>query len=252
VVLGCWSFDYGFSRFILEVGKGLTTMTEARSFKYLDLITGLFITLFIVSNLISTRIIHFIGDLNFDAGTLMFPFTYIFNDLLTEVYGYKRSRRVIWIGFLALIVAAATIALVGLFDPAEDWREAAAWKAVMGQVPRIVMASLVAYFVGEFTNSYVLARVKVKTEGRHLWFRLIASTAAGQILDTLLFASIAFMGVLGWGLWWNLVWSNYVFKVGIELLLLPFTLMVVRKVKRTENADVYDRDTSFSPFHWGD
>ena len=225
-------------------------MTDNRSYKYIDLITGLFATLLIVSNFASTRIIEMGGGLSFDAGTLMFPFTYIFNDLLTEVYGYNRSRRVIWIGFMALTISAVSLGLVGLFPPAEGWELADAWDSIMGLVPRIVGASLLAYFVGEFVNSYVLAKLKVKTEGKHLWFRLIGSTAVGQIFDTLIFASIAFIGVLDWDLWLTLVVSNYVFKVGIEIILLPFTAFVVSRIKKAEGADVYDRQTRFSPFRW--
>lgn len=221
-------------------------------YKYLDLITGLFATLLIVSNTCSTRLISLGGVLNFDAGTLMFPFTYIFNDLLTEVYGYRRSRRVIWIGFLALVVSAAAVGLAGLFPPAPGWDQAEAWDAVLGLLPRIVAASLAAYFTGEFVNSYVLAKLKVRTEGRRLWLRLIGSTAAGQVFDTLIFASIAFIGVIGWGPWWSLVWSNYVFKVGLEIVLLPLTALVLAKVKKAEDSDVYDRDTRFSPFRWRD
>lgn len=221
-------------------------------YKYLDLITGLFATLLIVSNFASTRIIELGWGLNFDAGTLMFPFTYIFNDLLTEVYGYGRGRRVIWIGFLALVISAASLGLVGLFPPAEGWDQAPAWDAVMGLVPRIVGASLVAYFVGEFVNSYVLAKLKVKTDGRHLWFRLIGSTAVGQVFDTLIFAAIAFAGVLDWSLWLTLVWSNYLFKVGVEVILLPVTILAVRRIKRAEDSDVYDRETRFSPFRWNE
>jgi len=227
-------------------------MNSPTPYKYLDLITGLFATLLIVSNFASTRIIDFGWGLSFDAGTLMFPFTYIFNDLLTEVYGYSRSRRVIWIGFLALIISAASLALVGLFPPAQGWELADPWDAIMGLVPRIVAASLVAYFVGEFVNSYVLAKLKVKTEGRHLWFRLIGSTAVGQVFDTLIFASIAFIGVMDWDLWLTLVVSNYIFKVGIEVILLPVTALVVSLVKKAEGSDVYDRDTRFSPFRWSE
>jgi len=228
-------------------------MTETNGrYKYLDLITGLFATLLIVSNFASTRIIYLGWGMSFDAGTLMFPMTYIFNDLLTEVYGYSRSRRVIWIGFLALIISAVSLGLVGLFPPAEGWEEAAAWDRVMGLVPRIVGASLAAYFVGEFVNSYVLAKLKVKTQGRHLWLRLIGSTAIGQVFDTLIFASIAFIGVMSWDLWLTLVLSNYVFKVGIEVLLLPLTALVVSGVKRAEGVDAYDRETRFSPFRWNE
>ncbi|UQZ89958.1 transporter [Deltaproteobacteria bacterium Smac51] len=228
----------------------MNTSVNNGSFKFLDLITALFATLLIVSNYASTRIIDLPAGLSFDAGTLMFPFTYIFNDLLTEVYGYKRSRRVIWIGFLALLISALSMGVVGLFPPAEGWEQAAAWDSVMGVVPRIVVASLAAYFVGEFVNSVVLAKLKVKTGGRHLWFRLIGSTAVGQIFDTLIFASIAFIGVLDWDLWLTLVISNYIFKVGIEVVFLPVTAWVVNSFKKIEKSDVYDRQTSFSPFHW--
>ena len=223
---------------------------NSQDYKYLDIITGLFATLLIVSNFASTRIIDFVWALEFDAGTLMFPLTYIFNDLLTEVYGYSRSRRVIWIGFTALVISALSMYLAGLFPPAAGWDQAAAWDSVMGVVPRIVAASLTAYFVGEFVNSYVLAKLKVKTEGRHLWFRLIGSTAVGQVFDTLIFASIAFIGVLDWDLWLTVVISNYVFKVGIEVILLPLTALVVGRVKKLEGADVYDRETRFSPFRF--
>ena len=225
-------------------------MTTQPRFKYLDLITGLFATLLIVSNFASTRFIDFMWGLEFDAGTLMFPLTYIFNDLMTEVYGYSRSRRVIWIGFLALIISAGSMALAGFFPPAEGWDQAEAWDAIMGLVPRIVLASLVAYFAGEFVNSYVLAKMKVKTEGRYLGLRLIGSTAVGQIFDTLIFASIAFIGAVGWDLWLTIVVSNYLFKVGVEIVLLPVTILVVSRIKKAEDSDVYDRETRFSPFRF--
>ncbi|MDR2725173.1 MAG: queuosine precursor transporter [Candidatus Adiutrix sp.] len=227
-------------------------MPEQRTFKYLELITALFATLLIVSNTCSTRLISLGGVLEFDAGTLVFPFTYILNDLTTEVYGYRRSRRVIWTGFLALIISAAAIALVGIFDPAEGWEGAEAWDTILGLWPRLVIASLAAYFTGEFVNAYALAKLKVRTGGRGLAPRLICSTAAGQIFDTLIFASIAFIGVIDWNLWWRLVWSNYVFKVGAEILLLPLIAPLVNWVKRAEDCDFYDRKTSFSPFLWWD
>ena len=225
-------------------------MTEQRTFKYLELITALFATLLIVSNTCSTRFISLGGVFEFDAGTLVFPFSYILNDLVTEVYGYRRSRRVIWTGFLALGISAAAIALAGLFDPAEGWDGAEAWDSILGLWPRLVIASLTAYFVGEFVNAYVLAKLKVRTEGRRLGLRLLGSTAVGQVFDTLIFASIAFIGVIDQGLWWRLVWSNYLFKVGMEILLLPLVAFLVAWVKRAEDYDFYDRDTSFSPFRW--
>lgn len=220
-------------------------------YKYIDAITALFATLLIVSNLASTRLIHFGWGLEFDAGTIMFPATYIFNDLLTEVYGYRRSRRVIWLGFLALVITSLGLFVAGLFPPAEGWEGAEAWDSVMAVVPRLVLASLAAYFAGEFANSVVLAKMKVKTEGRFLRCRLIASTAVGQVFDTVIFAAVAFLGVLPWSLWVTLVVSNYVFKVGLEALMLPVTTRVVAWVKRQENADVYDVGTDFTPFSLG-
>jgi uncharacterized integral membrane protein (TIGR00697 family) len=220
--------------------------------KYLDLITALFATLLIVSNTCSTRLVSLGGVFDFDAGTLVFPFTYILNDIMTEVYGFRRSRRVIWIGFLALIISAVALAAVGRLDPAPGWDGAEAWDSILGLWPRLVLGSLTAYFTGEFINSYVLAKLKVKTEGRRLGLRLIGSTAVGQVFDTLIFAAIAFLGVISWDVWWSLVWSNYVFKVGAEILLLPLTTRVVNRLKLAENCDFYDRDTRFSPFRWWD
>ena len=225
-------------------------MTGQRPYKYLDIITALYAALLIVSNTCSTRLINFGGVFNFDAGTLIFPFTYILNDLTTEVYGFRRSRRVIWIGFLTLVISAAAIILVSLFDPAEGWDGAEAWDSILGLWPRLVVASLIAYLVGEFINSYILAKLKVRTGGRRLGFRLIASTIAGQAFDTIIFASIAFIGVIGWEAWWSLVWSNYVFKVGMEILLLPLIALVVNRVKLAEDCDFYDRETRFSPLGW--
>lgn len=227
-------------------------MTGPRPFKYLDLITALFATLLIISNTCSTRLVSLGGVFQFDAGTLVFPFTYILNDVLTEVYGFRRGRRVIWTGFLALALSAAALAAVGRLDPAEGWEGAEAWEAVLGLWPRLVFASLAAYFTGEFINAYILAKLKIKTGGRRLSLRLIGSTAAGQIFDTLIFASIAFLGVIDWEAWRRLVWSNYVFKVGAEILLLPLIVPLVNMVKRAENCDFYDRETDFSPFRWWD
>ena len=227
-------------------------MTEHRTFKYLDLITALFAALLLISNTCSTRLVSLGGVLNFDAGTLVFPFTYMLNDVMTEVYGFRRGRRVIWIGFLTLALSALSLAAVGRLAPAPGWDGAEAWDSVLGLWPRLVLASLTAYFTGEFINAYILAKLKVKTEGRRLRLRLIGSTAAGQVFDTLIFASVAFLGVIGWEAWWSLVWSNYVFKVGAEILLLPLTVPAVNRLKRAEDCDFYDRETKFSPFRWWD
>jgi len=221
-----------------------------RSYRYLDLITALFVVVLVVSNIASTKVV-LLGPLTFDGGTLLFPLAYIFGDVLTEVYGYKRSRRVIWIGFFLLLLSAVTFGLVNaLPTPADEFsqRSAEAFSTILGLVPRIVLASLVAYWVGEFANSYILARLKVATQGRFLALRTISSTLVGQGLDTAIFLLVAFYGVWDNNLLWTVFVSNYIFKVGIEALFTPVTYGVVGFLKRAENEDYYDRDTRFSPF----
>lgn len=225
-------------------------MAGVTQFKFFGLIAGIFASILITSSIASTRIISFPGGLIFDAGTILFPFSYIFNDLLTEVYGYNRSRQVIWTGFMGLILMVVTLGLAGLFPPAPGWELSRAWGEVLGVVPRLALASLCAYLVGEFVNSYVLAKLKIKTKGTYLWFRLVCSSMLGQVFDTLIFASIAFIGVLSWDMWFHLVWSNYIFKVGVEIILLPLTIIVVGYLKKTEKIDYYDYFTDFSPFRW--
>ncbi len=197
----------------------------------LDLLTVLFVTLLIVSNVASTRFIS-VGPFTFDGGTLIFPLTYILNDILTEVYGYECARRVIWLGFGALLLASLVLVFVNLWPPAQGWDGDSAWQSIFGLMPRLVLASFVAYLVGEFTNAALLAKMKAKLAGRLLPLRLLASTAVGQFIDTLLFASVAFLGVLELSLWWNLLWSNYIFKMGLEVLLLPFTILIVHYLRK--------------------
>lgn len=221
-----------------------------RSYRYLDLITALFVVVLIVSNIASTKVVLF-GPFTFDGGTLLFPLAYIFGDVLTEVYGYKRSRRVIWIGFFLLLLSALTFGLVGaLPTPADEFsqKSAEAFSTILGLVPRIVLASLVAYWVGEFANSYILARLKVATQGRFLALRTIGSTLVGQGLDTAIFLLVAFYGLWDNSLLWTVFVSNYIFKVGVEVLFTPLTYGVVGFLKRAENEDYYDRDTRFNPF----
>ncbi|MDR2422638.1 MAG: queuosine precursor transporter, partial [Deltaproteobacteria bacterium] len=200
--------------------------------KFLTLIAGLFAGFILISNLASTRIIQ-VGFLTFDAGTLMFPLTYIFGDLLTEVYGFAKSRQIIWTGFLTLVLATLCLYGASLFPSAPGWNGDEAWFAVMGLVPRLALASLVAYLVGEFANSMTLAKMKAKRPQTGPAWRFVASTLVGQFFDTLLFASIAFLGVLASGQWWALVGSNFIFKVGVEIVLLPLTLFVVRRIKKS-------------------
>lgn len=221
-----------------------------KPYRYLDLITALFGVVLVVSNIASTKVVQ-LGPLTFDGGTLLFPLAYIFGDVLTEVYGYKRSRRVIWSGFFLLLLATLTFAAVNALPSPNDaasQNSAQAFAALLGLVPRIVAASLVAFWVGEFVNSYILAKLKVRTQGRWLWLRTISSTLVGQALDTALFLLIAFYGVWDNALLWTVFVSNYIFKVGIEVLLTPATYALVGFLKRSEGEDVYDRQTNFNPF----
>ncbi len=218
-----------------------------RSFRYLDFITAAFVAVLLVSNVASTKIVAF-GPFSFDGGTLLFPLAYIFGDILTEVYGYARSRRVIWIGFFWLLAAAVVFAMVDWLPPAADWPHQDAFNAILGQTPRIVAASLLAYFAGEFANSFVLAKMKVATEGRWLWTRTIGSTLVGEGIDTVVFVLVAFYGVLPNALLWAVLVSNYIFKVGVEVLFTPVTYRVVAFLKRAEHEDYYDVDTDFNPF----
>jgi queuosine precursor transporter len=215
--------------------------------RHFDLIMALFVAVLLISNVASSKILRF-GPFSFDGGTLLFPLSYIFGDILTEVYGYARSRKVIWTGFFSAALMSATFMAVGALPAGEGWTGQAAWDAILGLTPRIVMASLAAYWAGEFSNSYILARMKVMTSGRLLWARTIGSTIVGEGVDTLLFCGIAFAGVLPAGLLWTVIISNYIFKVGVEVAATPLTYLVVRRLKRAERSDVYDIGTDFNPF----
>jgi uncharacterized integral membrane protein (TIGR00697 family) len=227
-------------------------MTEPRKqgYRYFDLIMALFVAVLLISNVASSKIVD-VGPFTFDGGTLLFPISYIFGDILTEVYGYRRSRRVIWAGFACAGLMAGVFALVGALPPAQGWEYQEAYEAILGTTPRIVLGSLIAYFAGEFSNSYTLARMKIWTQGRWLWTRTIGSTLVGEGVDTVLFVSIAFAGTMPWSLFWSIVVSNYVFKVGLEAVMTPVTYQITSFLKRTENEDVYDVDTDFNPFKLG-
>ncbi len=221
-----------------------------KNYRYLDLVTALFVVVLVVSNIASTKVVLF-GPFTFDGGTLLFPLAYIFGDMLTEVYGYKRSRRVIWTGFFLLLLSTLTFGLVNALPaPTDEFsqKSAEAFATILGLVPRIVLASLVAYWVGEFANSYIMARLKVATQGRWLALRTISSTLVGQGLDTAIFLLVAFYGVWDNSLLWTVFVSNYIFKVGIEVLFTPMTYAVVGYLKRAEQEDYYDRHTNFNPF----
>ena len=208
---------------------------------------ALFVAVLLISNVASTKIMR-LGPFTFDGGTILFPVSYIFGDILTEVYGYRRSRRVIWTGFFCTGLMAAVLAIVGALPPAQGWDNQAAYQAILGQTPRIVLGSLIAYFAGEFSNSYTLAKMKIWTGGRWLWMRTIGSTLVGEGVDTLLFVVVAFAGTMPWALLWSIIISNYVFKVGVEAAMTPVTYRVVSFLKRVEHEDVYDVGTDFNPF----
>ncbi len=220
-----------------------------QAFRYIDVMTASFVAVLLLSNIGSTKIVE-VGPFTFDGGTVLFPLAYIFGDILTEVYGFRRSRRVIWIGFFWIAAAAGFFALLDALPSAPGYELGESFRAILGQAPRIVLASLVAFWAGEFVNSTVLARLKVLTGGRWLWTRTLGSTVVGQAVDTALFLAIAFWGVLPIDLLVAVFVSNYVFKIGIEILMTPATYAIVGKLKRDEGVDVYDRETDFNPFRW--
>jgi queuosine precursor transporter len=220
-----------------------------KSFKHLDTITALFVTVLLISNVASTKILAF-GPFTFDGGTILFPLSYIFGDILTEVYGYARSRKVIWIGFVAVLLMSITFIIVGALPPAADWQNQDAYNKILGLTPRIVVASLIAYFAGEFSNSFTLAKLKLITNGRQLWLRTIGSTLLGQVVDTALFILIAFTGIVPNSLLWTLIVSNYLFKCGVEILFTPVTYWITGWLKQQEREDYYDHNTDFNPFRF--
>ena len=220
-----------------------------KTYRHIDTVTALFVAVLLISNVASTKIVD-LWFFTFDGGTLLFPLSYIFGDILTEVYGYGRSRKVIWLGFASALLMSLVFILVGKMPSARGWENQEAYEKILGLTPRIVLASLAAYFSGEFSNSFVLAKMKILTRGRHLWLRTIGSTLVGELVDTLLFVVIAFGGTLSAGLLWTVVVSNYVFKTAVEVFFTPLTYWIVRVLKRAEGADYYDLHTNFSPFYF--
>jgi uncharacterized integral membrane protein (TIGR00697 family) len=230
-------------------------MEKARAYKYYDLILGAFVAVLLCSNLIGVQKVSFvdlpfIGEYIYGAGVLFFPISYLFGDILTEVYGYKRSRRVIWTGFGALIFASLMSFIVTSLPAARTMsaEQQAAVNLIFGQTWRIVLASLLGFWAGEFTNSFVLAKMKVKTGGRWLWMRTIGSTVAGEAVDSLIFYPIAFLGTWSNEQVVSVMIGNYLLKVLWETVATPFTYVIVDFLKRVEHEDYFDRDTDFNPF----
>ncbi len=230
-------------------------MTSKPAYRYFPLVTALFVTTLIISNIIAVKVVQ-IGPLFLPAAVILFPVAYIFGDVLTEVYGYGRARQVIWTGFFCNLIAVAAIWIAGLLPAAPFWtagvyhspQEAQqAYQAILGFTPRLLVASFIAYLAGEFLNSFVLAKLKVKTQGRFLWLRTITSTLVGQGVDSLIFISIAFYGIFSPADLRTAILSQWAFKVAYEILATPLTYLVVGWLKRHEEVDFYDRDTNFNP-----
>ena len=223
-----------------------------RQFRYYDFVMAAFVAILLLSNVIGAAkpaALTISGELwIFGAGILFFPLGYVIGDVLTEVYGYARARRVIWAGFAALLFMAFMSWVVVALPPAPGWAGQAAYESVFGQVWRIVIASITAFWAGEFVNSYVMARMKIWTGGKHLWSRTIGSTIVGQGIDSIIFYPLAF-----WGVWSNeqvisVMITNWLLKVGWEVVLTPVTYIAVGWLKRKEGVEIFDEGTDFSPF----
>lgn len=230
--------------------------TQKPAYRWYSFITAVFVVTLVTSNIIAVKVVHIFG-LFLPAAVILFPVAYIFGDVLTEVYGYARARQVIWTGFFCNLVAVVAIWIGGRLPPAQFWSAGVfktpetaqqAYQAILGFTPRLLLASFLAYLVGEFLNSYVLARLKVQTKGRFLWVRTISSTIVGEGADSALFISIAFWGIFSPPAILLAILSQWAFKVIFEILATPLTYLVVNKLKKSEKLDHFDQTTNFNPF----
>jgi queuosine precursor transporter len=222
-----------------------------RNSPWFVLITAFFVTCLITSNIIAVKLADLSG-LILPAAVIIFPISYIFADVLTEVYGYAASRRVIWLGFFCNLLAVVSIYIGGLLPSAPFWQGQSAYQSILGYAPRLLIASFTAYLVGEFANSFVLAKMKIATGGRWLWTRTIGSTLVGQALDSLVFITIAFVGTIPLDALVNAIATQWLFKTGYEVLATPLTYAIVVSLKRAEGLDAFDRGTNFNPLILGD
>jgi queuosine precursor transporter len=217
-------------------------------FRYFDFVMVAFVTILLLSNLIGAAKLSSVGGFTFGAGILFFPLGYVLGDVLTEVYGYAHARRCVWAGFAAMLFMALMSWVVVALPPAPGWSGQASYEAVFGSTWRIVFASLLALWAGEFANSFVLAKMKVLTQGKHLWTRTVGSTVVGQGVDSILFYPLAFLGIWSNAQVLTVMVTNWALKVGWEVVLTPVTYAVVGYLKRSEGVDVFDRGTNFTPF----
>ncbi len=215
--------------------------------KYILYISILFTAVLLIANTVASKLIQ-VGPFFVTGGIVVFPISYIFGDILTEVYGYRATRPIIWSGFAALVLMSLAYFVVQILPAAPFWPNQAAYEMILGAVPRIVLGSIVGYLCGEFANSYVMSKMKVWSEGKHLWGRIIGSTLVGEGVDTVLFVSIAFAGTLPGAALWSIIYSSYILKVAYEVLVIPITYRLVAWLKRAEGVDVYDRGISYNPF----
>jgi uncharacterized integral membrane protein (TIGR00697 family) len=224
-----------------------SAITAHQGFKYFEILSMLFVAVLLISNIAAQKLFAF-GPLTFTCGILLFPLSYIFGDCLTEVYGYSRSRIVIWTGLACNLLMILILSISVLLPPAPGWPFQEQFAATLGMVPRIVAASMLGYWAGEFSNSFTLAKMKLFTNGRWLWTRTIGSTIVGEGVDTIVFVLVAFGGVLPSDVIIKTMISGYLFKVTYEIIATPITYAVVGFLKRKEGIDVYDRYTNFNPF----
>jgi queuosine precursor transporter len=218
-----------------------------KNYKYYLVITGMFAACLVISNILDTKIFRFFS-LNLPGGIILFPVVYVFADMLTEVYGYSYSRRVIWTGFNALLIMILASSVVQYLPPAPFWKHQKEYVIILGRVPRIIIGSITAYFIGEFVNSFTLAKLKVLNKGKNMPLRFVASTLIGQLVDTSVFMLIAFIGLMQFNDLVLVMIAAWAFKVTWEIIALPVTLPAVKWLKKVENVDYYDRNTNFNPF----
>ncbi len=218
-------------------------------FRYLDALTTAFVVVLLVSNLLAQKVVQ-LGHFSTSGAVILFPITYIFGDVFTEVYGYAASRRAIWLGFFgtALLYAVSSIVIALPADP--EWHNQAAFVTVFGILPRILVASLIAFWAGEFANSYTMAKLKIRTRGKMLWTRTVGSTVVGQAVDTTLVIMLTFAGRVSTSKLLTMIMTGYVLKVAYEVIATPFTYLVVNGLKRVEHVDTFDAHTDFNPFRF--